>query len=114
MPGYLFHVGAIMTCVHPPGTATIPVPTQPRVLVSGMPVAVAADRFVVAGCALTPAGTPCTTITWAHYSARVKVLGQPVLLQAPPAGAGNGICVGPPLPAPVPNVITMQTRVFGM
>jgi hypothetical protein len=115
MPGFLFHAGAIVTCAHPPGPATIPAPSQARVLVSGLPVAVLPDAFVVTGCALTgTAVPPCTTIRWVNVSARVKVMGMPVLLQAPPAGSGNAICVGPPVPPPVPIVITMQQRVAGM
>lgn len=114
MPGFLFHVGAVMTCAHPPGPATIPVPSQARVLVGGLPVAVLPDVFLVTGCALTPTSVPpCTTVKWANISARVKVMGMPVLLQAPPSGTGNGVCVGPPAPPPVPNVVTMQQRVIG-
>lgn len=112
MPGFLFHVGAIMTCAHPPGLATIPAPSQARVLVNGTPVAVLPDVFLVTGCAFTGSPTPpCTTVRWVNVSARVTVMGMPVLLQSQPAGAGNGTCVGPP--PPVPNVITMQQRVIG-
>jgi hypothetical protein len=113
MPGFLFHAAAIMTCAHPPGQATIPAPSQARVLVSGLPVAVLPDVIMVAGCALTPSGTPpCATVRWTNVAARVTVMGMPVLLQAPPGGTGNGICLGSPTPVP-PVVMTMQQRVIG-
>jgi len=48
MPGFLLHGGATVMCTHA-GPATI-VPSQPRVLVSGMPVALISDQIVVAGC----------------------------------------------------------------
>lgn len=115
MPGYLFHLGAVMTCSHPPGVAAIPAPKQPRVKIMGMPVAIAGDQILVTGCANTASGgtiPPCTAVTWANMSARVKVMAQPVLLQFPVSGAGNGVCVGAPPPPPIVN--SMQPRVQGM
>jgi hypothetical protein len=115
MPGFLFHVGALMNCAHPPGLATIPAPTQARVRAGGLAVAVAADLFQVAGCALTGTQTPpCVSVKWANLATRVRVQGQPVLLQTRATGAGDGLCIGPPAPPPVPNVVAMQQRVKGI
>src|SRR5262245_19474019 len=116
MPGFLFHVGATMTCPHPPlGQATIPAPTQARVFVSGFAVAVSTDAFFVAGCGLTgTAVPPCTSVKWANLASRVTIQGRPVLLQSKAAGTGDGICVGPPAPPPLPNVVVMQQRVTGI
>jgi hypothetical protein len=103
MPGFVLHIGAVITC--PEGGTAAVVPTPPRVLVSGMAVATLTDRIVVGGCTLP---TPHATIQWAMTAARVLVGGQPVLVQMPPTGPGNGAC----LPAPVPPVVSsMQVRV---
>lgn len=109
MPGFLFHAGAVMNCPHAPGVAAIPAPTQQRVLVSGLPVAVATDQILVAGCGATGSIPPCTKVVWANMSGRVLITGRPPLLQAPPSGSGNGASPGPP-PA-IPLVMSMQSRV---
>jgi hypothetical protein len=106
MPGFIFHTGAVMTCPHGTGVATV-VPMAPRVLVNGLPAATLTNQIVVAGCAFI---APCVKVQWANVGTRVLVGGQPVLLQAPPAGPGNGLCA--PTPAP-PVVATMQVRVLG-
>ena len=51
MSGPLFHVGAVAMCPHGGQVTTISADT--RVLVSGMPVALATDQFIVAGCVFT-------------------------------------------------------------
>jgi uncharacterized Zn-binding protein involved in type VI secretion len=99
-----------MTCPHG-GMANFPPSGPPRVLVTGLPVATVANQIVVAGCAAPP--TPDVKIQWVNLSARVKVNGQPVLLQAPPSGPGNAVCVGAVPPAP-PVVMAMQVRVKGL
>jgi hypothetical protein len=83
MPGPMFHVGGGAQCMHG-GQVTV-IPSQVRVLVSGQPVAVMADRCMVAGCAFTvPPGKPqpCVTAEWQvpTLSKRVFVGGQPVVL----------------------------------
>ena len=114
MPGFFLHVGAVMTCTHF-APVTIP-PTQPRVVVSGQPVATASALLTVTGCPFqipTPAGPvpqPCVTVQWANLSARVLIAGQPALLQATP-GTGAGVCFSATLlPAGPPNVTVMQQR----
>lgn len=113
MPGFLLHTGAVVNCPH-----TIPAlipPTQPRVLVSGQPVATMATMMTIAGCPFTvpgPKPQPCVTIKWLAPSARVKVMGQPVLVQAAP-GPGQGLCLSAEqIPNGPPIVASMQPRVF--
>ncbi|HEV2777789.1 MAG TPA: hypothetical protein VGX25_00155 [Actinophytocola sp.] len=109
MPGLIVHSGMTMTCPHG-GFASILPSGPPRVLVDGMPVATTANQIPVAGCAAQP--TPDTKVQWVNVSARIVVDAQPVLLQAPPSGPGNAVCVGAAPPAP-PVVAAMQVRVTG-
>ena len=118
MPGFLLHTGATMNCPHV-APVTIP-PSQTRVVVSGMFVATASDQLTVAGCLYqipTPGGPvpqPCVPVQWANISARVMVTMQFVLLQAPPEGTGNGICLSATMiPAGPPVVAAMQQRATG-
>jgi hypothetical protein len=118
MPGLILHVGASIVCTHA-ATATI-IPTQPRVLVSGQPVAVLGDQIVVAGCPFQiPVGTgtkpqPCVTVKWIMVSARVTVMGKPMLLQPAP-GPGSGICQSiEQIPQGPPSVAALQMRVTAL
>lgn len=118
MPGFLLHVGATMQCTHA-APATI-APSQPRVLVSGQPVATAQGLITVAGCPFQiPFGVgtkpqPCVTVKWGMIAGRVFVNGQPALLQAGP-GAGAGVCQSvEQIPQGPPTVNQMQIRVSGM
>ena len=104
MPGPILHVGATVLCSHA-GQATPTVP-NPRVSVSGVPVATVAAPYAVAGCAFVPpAGNgPCVTGQWMVGATRVLALGQPVVIMT-----GSSTCVptGTPL---VP--VSAQTRVI--
>ena len=122
MPGLLMHVNAVMSCFHQAGTATIP-PTQPRVLVSGQPIATVSPPPVplatVAGCPFqvpAPSGTkpqPCVTIKWLMPSTRFLVYGLPAAL-LPAPGPGPGICQSvEQIPQGPPTVKTVQARVIG-
>lgn len=100
MPGPVLHAGAIATCPH--GGMLNIVAASPRVLVSGMPVAVLTDQGLVAGCVFTipPAKPqPCVTTRWLVGATRVLAGGQPVLIN--PAGAlcfsADQIPGGPPI-----------------
>jgi hypothetical protein len=108
MPGPVVHVGAVATCPHG-GSLTI-VSSNSRVLVSGMQVATVADTFVVAGCAFTvPPGKPqpCVSARFTVPAARVKVLGQPVILQS-----SVGICQSAEqIPQGPPLIASTQVRV---
>lgn len=117
MPGFLLHVNAVMQCTHAaPATIT---PSQPRVLVSGQPVATMASLIAVAGCPFqipVGAGTkpqPCMTIKWAMPSTRFLVGGQPAAL-VPAPGTGPGICQSAEqIPQGPPIVSAVQARVIG-
>jgi len=110
MPGPLFHVGATAICPHAGQVTTIP--TNPRVLVSGMPVATMGDAFTVAGCAFTiPVGKPqpCVKVQWLVPAVRVLVNGQPVILQT-----SVGLCQSAEqIPQGPPTVVATQSRVIG-
>lgn len=105
MPGYLVHLGATVTCLHS-GIAQ-PVLVNPRVKVSGQPIALQTSSYAIAGCSLSTSGTPfCATAQWVKASARVKSNGVPVLLQD-----SQAVC----LPTGTGLLIQMtQVRVKGM
>jgi hypothetical protein len=117
MPGFLLHVGAQMQCTHA-APATI-APSQPRVLVSGQPIATMSSIISVAGCPFQipiPGGTkpqPCVLIQWTMPSARFLVSGQPAAL-VPSPGPGPGICKSAEqIPQGPPVVAVVQSRVIG-
>jgi hypothetical protein len=114
MPGFLLHVNAVMQCTHM-AKATI-APSQPRVVVSGQPIATMASVIAVAGCPFTvpvPKPQPCMLVKWAMPSVRFLVAGQPAAL-APGPGPGPGICLSADqIPAGPPIVGFVQTRVLG-
>jgi hypothetical protein len=110
MTGPIAHVGAAITCAHG-GLVTV-VPSSPRVLVGGMPVATMVDQFVVAGCAFTVPGAPhpCVLVRWTMPATRVFVDGAPVITQG---SMGLGLAAdqapqGPPIIAGTqPRVIAL-------
>jgi uncharacterized Zn-binding protein involved in type VI secretion len=107
VPGTLFHVGAAAICPHGGPVSTISQNT--RVLVSGLPVATVADNYLIAGCVFSTAAGPhpCVTVRWLVPSLRVRVNGQPAILQT-----STGLCQAPDqLPQGPPTVITTQPRV---
>src|SRR5262245_57730093 len=114
MPGFLLHVNAVMQCTHM-AKATI-APSQPRVVVSGQPVATMASIIAVAGCPFTvpgPKPQPCMTVKWTMPSTRFLVGGQPVAL-LPAPGPGPAICQSAEqIPAGPPIVSAVQARVIG-
>ncbi|MBP2302796.1 hypothetical protein [Azospirillum picis] len=105
MPGPLLHLGATVMCSH--GGQAMPTAPNPRVLVSGQPVATMASPYAVAGCSFVPPGGngPCVTAQWVMAATRVLVAGQPAILLD-----SQSLCTptGTPL---VPTVA--QTRVIG-
>ena len=120
MPGFLLHTNAVMQCFHG-GPATL-APSQPRVVVSGQPVATMASVIAVAGCvfAVGPKPQPCVQVKWAMPSARFLVAGQPAALFPPPGpvpkpGPGPGLCLSAEqIPQGAPIVSVVQPRVIGM
>jgi len=117
MPGFLLHVNATAQCTHA-APATI-APSQPRVLVSGQPVATMSSVISVAGCPFQiPIGTgtkpqPCVTVRWTMPSTRFLVNGEPAALMPSP-GSGPGICQSAEqIPQGPPIVSAVQARVIG-
>lgn len=106
MPGFLLHLGATVLCAH--GGQAMPAAPNPRVLLSGQPVASLSTQYLVAGCAFAPpAGNgPCVTAQFIAGAARVLAGGVPVLVQS-----SQAICTptGTPL-----AVLSTQVRVQGM
>lgn len=113
MPGLLMHVNASCQCTH--FAPALIAPTQPRVLVSGQPVATMAALITVTGCPFTtpvPKPQPCLTVKWLMPSARVLVMGQPAMLQPAP-GTGPGLCLSAEqIPQGPPVVTAVQPRVL--
>ena len=108
MPGPVLHTGTIATCPHA-GPLNI-IAASPRVLVSGMPVAVLTDQGLVTGCVFTvgPKPQPCVTTRWIVGAARVMANGVPVLINPPVA-----ICQSAEqIPAGPPIISGSQTRVI--
>lgn len=109
MPGPVLHAGAVASCPH--GAPLTIIAANPRVTVSGMPVAVLTDQGVVAGCPFTipgPKPQPCVTTRWIAGATRVVAGGQPVLINPPVA-----ICQSPEqIPNGPPVISGSQTRVI--
>lgn len=106
MPGFLLHQGATVLCFH--GGQAQPTAPNPRVMLSGQPVATQPSPYTVAGCPFsTPGGPmPCVTASWISAATRVLAGGVPVLLQDSQAiCAPNGTGV---------TVAVTQVRVRGM
>jgi hypothetical protein len=107
MPGPLFHVGAVAICPH--GGQVTTISADARVMVSGMPVALVTDQFVVAGCPFTspPPAAPCLTVQWMAPTVENLVMGQPAIL-----ATSVGLCIAA---TGAPNgpavVVTTQPRV---
>jgi hypothetical protein len=107
MPGYLLHFGATIVCAHQ-GQAQ-PTSPNPRVKVMGNPVVTQAFPHTIAGCTnpTPPVNVgPCITAQWLSAATRIKVMGQPVLLQD-----SKAICL--PTGAPL-TVMVSQLRVKGI
>jgi hypothetical protein len=111
MPGPVLHAGATATCPH--GGMLNIVAASPRVMASGMPVAVLTDQGIVAGCAFTvpgPKPQPCVTTKWIAAATRVMANNVPVLINPVVA-----ICQSAEqIPAGPPIISASQTRVVAM
>jgi hypothetical protein len=105
MPGYLVHQGATVLCAH--GGQAQPTVPNPRVKVSGQPVATQPVPYVVAGCPFVPpANGPCVTAQWVTAATRILVGGVPAVLQD-----SQAVCA--PTGTPLMVVIT-QLRTKGV
>jgi hypothetical protein len=110
MPGFLMHVGASAMCPHA-GQMTV-ISTNTRVLVSGQPVATQSDTFLIAGCPFNVSSKPqpCVTVRWLAPATRVRVLGQPAILNTSSGLAHSG----EQIPQGAPIVTAVQSRVRGI
>jgi hypothetical protein len=77
----ILQLGLTAQCPH--GGLAMPVNSNTRVRVAGAFALLASDPWTVAGCPLNVSGAPhpCLTVEWSGAATRVKVGGQPVLLQ---------------------------------
>jgi hypothetical protein len=110
MPGFLLHLGATVTCSHAGQVSAIP--SGVRVRVGGQPAVTVADTFLVAACPFPPPPAtphPCVRIQWLVPATRVRVNGQPALLQD---SVGLGLAADQ-VPQGPPIVVVTQVRVRG-
>jgi hypothetical protein len=113
MPGFLVTTSSSAICQH--GASTTIISSNTRVMAGGAPVATLSDQYVVAGCPFqVPIGTgtkpqPCVKLQWVAPATRVRVGGQPVILQS-----SSGICLSAEqIPQGAPTVVQTQVRVKG-
>ncbi len=109
MPGYLIQVSASIMCPHG-GQISIN-STNTRVKAGGQPVTTTADIFTISGCSFMVANKPqpCVKVQWIVPASRVKVGGNPIVLQS-----STGLCQSAEqIPQGPPNVTSTQTRVKG-
>lgn len=94
MPGNLVHQGATVQCSH--GGQALPMMVYPRVTVSGNPVVVQNDTYMITSCPLVPPAPKCVTGTWTMAATRVFAGGTPVVLfdsQSVTAASGQPMIV---------------------
>ncbi len=101
MPGLLLTQGSLALCGH--GGQARPTAVFPRVKLSGMAVVLQTAPFAVTGCPFPQA--PCVSGQFLTGAVRVRVQGQPVLLQD-----SRAVCA--PSGAPL-HIIQTQPRVKG-
>jgi hypothetical protein len=109
MPGYLFHVGAQAMCPH--GGQISTTSSNTRVKAGGQFLATSADTCLIAGCPFV-SGTnphPCVKVQWLVPALRVKINGNPALLQT-----STALCLAADqVPQGPPQVTVAQKRVKG-
>ena len=113
MPGYLLTTTASVMCTH--GAKVSIVSGNARVKAGGAFVAVLSDSGTVSGCPFQiPIGTgtkpqPCVTVRFLVPATRIRIGGQPALLQT-----SSGICQSAEqIPQGPPTVASTQMRVKG-
>lgn len=108
---FLLDATSQITCAH--GAPCKHMPAQQRVKILGMPALVATDVNSIAGCAFAlpgPTASPCVTVQWIVPATRVKVMGQPVVLQT-----STGLCkAATQAPQGAPLITVVQARVQGL
>lgn len=110
MATFLLTSSSQIICPHAGQVSVIP--SNFRVKAMGSPVATMGDQYLIAGCAFTiPPGKPqpCIKVQWLVPATRVRVGGQPVLLQN-----SSGLCQSAEqIPQGPPNAVVTQMRVKG-
>ena len=113
MPGYIVTTSSSAICTH--GAQVAIISSNTRVRAAGSPIAVLNDQFTVTACPFqvpVGAGTkpqPCIKVQWIAPAVRVRVGGQPVILQT-----SSGICLSAEqIPQGPPTVVMAQLRVKG-
>jgi len=99
MPGFILTRGATVLCAH--GGQAQPTITNARVLVMGQPIVTLSDNYIISGCALPPVPGPCHIGQFTTGASRVRVEGQPVLVEG-----GSSLCT--PSGTPLLVVATQQ------
>jgi hypothetical protein len=110
MSAFILQLGCTIQCPH--GGLATAITTNTKMRVDGAFALLATDTFTIAGCPLNVSGAPhpCVTIQWVNEAQRVKVDGNPVLLQT-----SIGLCKAADGLMQGPAVITgVQTRVRGI
>lgn len=109
MSSTLVHVGATIMCSH---AAQVSLTTgNTRVKVGGQFAIVLSDLGTVAGCPFTVGTTPspCVTVRFLVPASRIRINGQPAVLQNTTGLGQNGAQV----PQGPPNIVVTQMRVKG-
>ena len=109
MPGFILNSASTVMCPH--GGNTSIMTSNQRVKVGGQPAVTLSDTYTVAGCPFTVGNKPqpCVKVQWITPATRVRVGGQPVILQN-----SSGLCLSAEqIPQGPPNVVTTQIRVKG-
>lgn len=102
MPSAILHVGATVTCPHPPGVAQ-PQAWSLRVMVGGQAVVTIAHAWAIGGCGATGSVPSCVEGHFQHDAARVRVENSPVATVSSPSTVVGSAAVLTP--------VTTQTRV---
>lgn len=105
MSGFALTIAASMMCPH--GGAVTGIPASPRMNAVGVPVLVATDIFMIAGCPFTlpgPTPSPCLTVRWIVPDTRSRISGSFTLSQG-----SVGLCLSP-AQVPQGTVIVQSTQ----
>lgn len=113
MPAPIVTTASSAICTH--GATVSILSANVRVKAGGAPVALANDTYTVSGCPFQiPVGPgtkpqPCVKLQWIAPAVRVRVGGQPVILQT-----SSGLCLSvEQIPQGPPTVVMTQIRVKG-
>ncbi|MBL7501518.1 hypothetical protein I6A84_12785 [Frankia sp. CNm7] len=107
MAGPVVTAQASATCPH--GGQVQAVTSNTRVLLAGAPAVTVADTYPVAGCVFMVVNKPqpCLSVRWLVVATRVRVAGQPVVIQG-----GSGLCLSAEqAPQGPPTIVTTQLKV---